>query len=172
MVFRSVGLLTLCVAIWMSLASAADTPSDRAGPSPLLETIELGRVLVEQTSTHPLTREYVGAALNCTSCHLENGTHPTAATFLKVASAYPAWSPREETVVTLEDRVLNCFMRSCNGTRPPPGSTPAVAGRERRVSDSPLNRCSSLVNRRAAGVRRRSRSYGGRLLDSQDQPFP
>ena len=81
----------------------------------------------EQTATHPLTEPYVGASLNCTSCHLDNGTHPTAATFLEVATAYPAWAAREETVVTLEDRVLNCFMRSCNGTRPPQGSLPAVA---------------------------------------------
>ena len=93
----------------------------------MLETIELGRLLVEQTATHPLTEPYVGASLNCTSCHLDNGTHPTAATFLEVATAYPAWAPREKTVVTLKDRVLNCFMRSCNGTRPPQGSLPAVA---------------------------------------------
>jgi len=112
-------------------ASASEPPTDEAKPGSkpgsLLEMIELGRVLVEQTSTHPLTRDFVGASLNCTSCHLENGTHPTAATFLEVATAYPAWAAREETVVTLEDRVLNCFMRSCNGTRLPQGSTPAVA---------------------------------------------
>jgi thiosulfate dehydrogenase len=30
-------------------------------------------------------------------------------------------------VITLEDRVLNCFMRSCNGNRPPLGSEVSVA---------------------------------------------
>lgn len=98
-----------------------------AAAEPLAETVELGRLLVEQTSTHPLTRDYVGAALNCTSCHLDNGTHPTAASFLEVATAYPAWAPREGRVITLEDRVLNCFMRSCNGVRPPQGGEAAVA---------------------------------------------
>jgi thiosulfate dehydrogenase len=44
-----------------------------------------------------------------------------------VATAYPAWSPREGRVISLEDRVLNCFMRSCNGVRPPLGSSPSVA---------------------------------------------
>jgi thiosulfate dehydrogenase len=91
------------------------------------ETIRLGRELVEQTSTHELTRAYVGNSLNCTSCHLRNGTDPKAASFIGVATAYPAWSPRERRVITLEDRVLNCFMRSCNGVRPPLGSTPSVA---------------------------------------------
>jgi thiosulfate dehydrogenase len=82
---------------------------------------------VEQTATHELTKEFVGNDLNCTSCHLKNGEHPTAATFLRTATAYPAWSPREQRVITLEDRVLNCFMRSCNGIRPPLGSKPSVA---------------------------------------------
>jgi len=89
--------------------------------------IKLGQTLIEDTSTHPLTKDYVGNALNCTSCHLQNGLDPKAASFIGVASAYPAWSPREKRVITLEDRILNCFMRSCNGIRPPLGSRPSVA---------------------------------------------
>ena len=91
------------------------------------DVIRLGQTLIEDTSTHPLTKNYVGNALNCTSCHLENGLDPKAASFIGVASAYPAWSPREKRVITLEDRILNCFMRSCNGIRPPLGSRPSVA---------------------------------------------
>jgi thiosulfate dehydrogenase len=89
--------------------------------------IELGRLLVEQTNTHPLTKPYVGNALKCTSCHLSAGTDSQAASFIGVATAYPAWSPREERVITLEDRILNCFMRSCHGVRPPLGSQASVA---------------------------------------------
>jgi thiosulfate dehydrogenase len=91
------------------------------------EAIERGRVLVEQTTTHPLTKPFIGNALNCTSCHLENGTDLKAATFLGIATAYPAWSPREKRVITLEDRILNCFMRSCNGIRPPLGGEVSVS---------------------------------------------
>lgn len=105
-----------------------DASQDRALPTgPLGEVIRLGRDLVAETSTHPLTAAYRGNDLNCTSCHLQNGTHETAASFLGVATAYPAWSPREQRVITLEDRILNCFMRSCNGTRPPLGSQVSVA---------------------------------------------
>jgi thiosulfate dehydrogenase len=89
--------------------------------------VRLGQTLIEDTSTHPLTKDYVGNALNCTSCHLKNGLDLQAASFIGVASAYPAWSPREKRVITLEDRILNCFMRSCNGIRPPLGSRPSVA---------------------------------------------
>jgi len=94
---------------------------------PLGETIRLGRELVEKTTSHKLTKPYVGNALNCTSCHLKNGTDPKAASFIGVATAYPAWSPREKSVITLEDRILNCFMRSCNGIRPPAGSEVSVS---------------------------------------------
>jgi len=96
-------------------------------PGPLGEMIQLGEQIVERTTTHPLSKPYVGNALNCTSCHLENGRHPKAATFLEVATAYPAWAPREQKVITLEDRIANCFMRSENGIRPPNGSPVCVA---------------------------------------------
>ena len=94
---------------------------------PLGETIRLGRELVEKTTSHRLTKPYVGNVLNCTSCHLQNGTDSQAASFIGVASAYPAWSPREKSVITLEDRILNCFMRSCNGIRPPLGSEVSIS---------------------------------------------
>jgi len=114
---------------WYGLSVRAEQASAvrKLPPGPLGETIRLGQELVERTTTHELTKPHVGNALNCTSCHLKNGTDPKAATFIGVATAYPAWSPREQRVITLEDRVLNCFMRSCNGIRPPLGSKPSVA---------------------------------------------
>ncbi|MFO1040159.1 MAG: c-type cytochrome [Planctomycetaceae bacterium] len=94
---------------------------------PLGDAIRLGRDLVENTRDHRLSKPFVGNALNCTSCHLKNGTELRAASFVGIATAYPAWSPREKTVITLEDRILNCFMRSCNGIRPPLGSEVSVS---------------------------------------------
>ena len=109
-------------------AKAKPTSFDASIPEGELgDVIRLGRTLIEETSSHPMTKDYVGNALNCTSCHLQSGLDPRAASFIGVASAYPAWSPREKRVITLEDRILNCFMRSCNGTRPPLGSRPSVA---------------------------------------------
>lgn len=118
-----------CVLALLSVTAADESsPAEpELPPGRLGQAVELGRVLVEQTATHPLTKPYVGNALNCTSCHLDNGTHPKAATFIGVATAYPAWSPREQRVITLEDRILNCFMRSCNGVRPPLGSEVSVS---------------------------------------------
>lgn len=99
-----------------------DYPTGQLG-----EAIRLGETLIKETSKHPLTKSLVGNSLSCTSCHLDAGRHREAASFIGVAAAYPAYSPREKSVITLEDRIANCFIRSQNGTRPKNGSTVLVA---------------------------------------------
>lgn len=103
------------------------SPPSELPPGELGRVVALGKEIVEKTGTHPLSKPYVGNALTCSSCHLDAGTDPQAASFLGIATAYPAWSPREKRVITLEDRVLNCFMRSMHGVRPPNGSEVSVA---------------------------------------------
>ncbi|MBA2113035.1 c-type cytochrome [Bremerella alba] len=122
-------LLFGCLAAANAWLHAEELPAipDEYPAGPLGEVVQLGERLVLETKDHPLSKPYVGNQLNCTSCHLDGGTHPDAGSFLQVASAYPAWSPRENRVITLEDRVLNCFMRSQNGIRPPNGSRVSVA---------------------------------------------
>jgi thiosulfate dehydrogenase len=107
--------------------TAPPSPPRELPPGELGRVVALGKEIVENTGAHPLSKPFVRNALTCNSCHLDAGTDPQAATFLGVATAYPAWSPREKRVITLEDRVLNCFMRSMNGVRPPNGSKVSVA---------------------------------------------
>lgn len=125
--WRLAVLLVSAIAAAVAAAEDGSSTARSLPPGGLGEVVRLGRELVHSTSTHPLTAPYVGNALNCTSCHLDDGQHPTAASFVGVGAAYPAWAPREEKVITLEDRVLNCFMRSENGVRPPNGGEVAVA---------------------------------------------
>lgn len=96
-------------------------------PGKLGEIVRLGETLVNETNEHPLTKPFIGNVLKCTSCHLDGGRHEQAGSFIGVAAAYPAYSPREQGVITLEDRILNCFIRSQNGTRPANGSEVPVA---------------------------------------------
>ena len=115
---------TLLFSGGMLIAEEA-SPAYPAGK--LGEIVRLGEQIVRETDTHPLSKPFVGNRLKCTSCHLDGGRDPHAASFRGVATAYPAWSPREEQVVTLEDRILNCFIRSQNGKRPANGSEVPVA---------------------------------------------
>ena len=125
-------LLALAAALISASGPAAEeiakpSPKEELPPGELGRVVAMGKEIIENTGKHPLSKSYVGNALTCSSCHLDAGTDPQAATFLGVATAYPAWAPREKRVITLEDRVLNCFMRSLNGVRPPNGSEVSVA---------------------------------------------
>lgn len=80
--------------------------------------VKLGEDIIMNTNTHPLTKEYVGNDLKCTSCHLGGGKEKSLGTFIGTAAAFPAFSKREKTVQSLQDRINNCFMRSMNGIRP------------------------------------------------------
>lgn len=83
------------------------------------DLVKLGQAIVASTDTHPASRSYVGNKMACTSCHLKDGQDPRGGTFIGLASAYPAYAPREKKVITVEDRIANCYMRSMDGTRPP-----------------------------------------------------
>ncbi len=97
-------------------------------PGELGKMVKLGEDIFNNTDTHPLSKQYVGNKLQCKSCHSNSGKDKTRySTFIGTASSFPAYSPREKTVLTLEGRSLNCFMRSMNGIRPPVGSKVSVA---------------------------------------------
>ncbi len=55
----------------------------------LASVIQLGEAIVKDTTRHSLSKNYVGNALNCTSCHLDNGKHPLAGTFLGNSNRLP-----------------------------------------------------------------------------------
>lgn len=80
--------------------------------------VRLGEEIIFNTNTHELTRDLVGNDLKCSNCHLQGGKGKSLGTFIGTATAFPAYSAREKTVQTLQDRINNCFMRSMNGKRP------------------------------------------------------
>jgi len=85
--------------------------------------VKLGEAILNKTDTHPLTKDLVGDKIQCKSCHLKGndgkpGTGSGIGTFIGTATAFPAYSKREKTVQSLQDRINNCFMRSMNGKRP------------------------------------------------------
>lgn len=113
--------------ILLSLASLmfAQTPQSPATypDGELGELVKLGEDIMNNTDTHPLTKELVGNKLQCKSCHLKGpdgkpGTANGISSWIGTAAAFPAWSKREKSIQSLQDRSNNCFMRSMNGKRP------------------------------------------------------
>ncbi len=82
------------------------------------EMIKLGRDIIMNTNTHPLSKEFVGNDLTCSHCHVDGGKKAVLGSFVGSATVFPTYTKREKTVQTLQDRILNCFTRSMNGTRP------------------------------------------------------
>lgn len=59
--------------------------------------------------------EQIINGLSCTSCHAGAGLDEHSSSMVGVASVYPMYIPRSGKVVTLEDRINGCMVRSMNG---------------------------------------------------------
>ncbi|KAA0912548.1 c-type cytochrome [Psychrobacter sp. ANT_WB68] len=57
----------------------------------------------------------VGNQLNCTSCHLGNGSEAYAAPWNGMPGIYPVYRSRAGRVNTIQQRINGCFERSMNG---------------------------------------------------------
>jgi thiosulfate dehydrogenase len=94
-------------------ASTATIPPE----SPDVAAITRGQRLVEETKE--VLPAYVGANLTCSSCHIDSGRYSGPLTFAGILGQYPQFSDRTHHVISLRDRIAECFFYSMNG-RPPP----------------------------------------------------
>jgi len=125
--FLTITQLTLLASEIVPITAPKKYPEGELG-----RIIKLGEAIMNETDTHPLTKEYVGNKLQCKSCHLRGtdgkpGTTSAISTWIGTATAFPAYSKREQLLQTLQDRSDNCFMRSMNGTRPPIDAEASIA---------------------------------------------
>lgn len=77
------------------------------------EQIRLGYELVVRTQE--FAAPYVGNRLTCANCHLDAGLDPNSSSYVGLARAYPEYRARTGRVVTLADRINECFERNLNG---------------------------------------------------------
>jgi thiosulfate dehydrogenase len=80
--------------------------------------VAVRRGLALLTATRDSLPQYVGDALRCSSCHLDEGRRPTG-TWVGTFARYPQYNSRAGQVITIEDRVNGCFRRSMNGSALP-----------------------------------------------------
>lgn len=81
--------------------------------------ISYGRSLVMHTSKYFGPAGSISKAtngLNCQNCHLDAGTRPYGNNLGSTASAYPKFLPRAGRVVTLAEKVNECYLRGLNGS--------------------------------------------------------
>ncbi len=124
-------ILLVALASSLVFAQLPDAPKEYP-KGELGKLVKVGEDIMNNTDTHPLTKDFVGNKLQCKSCHLKGadgkpGTAKGISSWIGTAAAFPAWSKREKTIQTLQDRSNNCFMRSMNGKRPIIDSKASVA---------------------------------------------
>jgi thiosulfate dehydrogenase len=61
---------------------------------------------------------FVGNGLTCGNCHLNAGQRDRGMPLVGVAGVFPEYRARSGRLISLEDRIRDCFERSMNGTAP------------------------------------------------------
>ncbi|MDF3835990.1 c-type cytochrome [Cupriavidus basilensis] len=88
-----------------------DAASIPAGP--MGDAIKRGKELLSDTRRQ--LPGNVGNGLNCTNCHLNGGTVAYASPWVGLAGAFPEYRARSGKIISLQERVNDCFQRSMNG---------------------------------------------------------
>jgi thiosulfate dehydrogenase len=104
----------------------AAAASGTAGNSPSQQRrlIHQGKLLFDQTPKE--APDYVGNKLSCSDCHIQSGTAAHAAPMTDLAGTFPQFSKRAGHIISLQDRIQECFVRSEAG-QPLPASGPQMA---------------------------------------------
>jgi thiosulfate dehydrogenase len=89
------------------------------------ESIRYGRELIMHTRKY--LKPYITSNMDCAACHVEAGTKPRGGTFIGTAATFPQWNSRAKRMITLHDRLAECFLYSMNGHPPPYQSREMVA---------------------------------------------
>jgi thiosulfate dehydrogenase len=87
--------------------------------------VQKGKLIFDETPKYAAS--YVGNQLACGDCHLSSGKADYAAPMTDVASLFPMFSKRAGHVITLQDRIEECFVRSEAG-KPLPATSEEMRG--------------------------------------------
>jgi len=126
-----ISLLWVIAAAALAACASAPRPSSplydpHALPSgPLGASIALGHDAI--AATQRVAPHDVTADMNCAACHLGAGTQPRGGSFVGVYGRFPQWSKRSRRVITLQDRIAECFLYSMNG-KPPAYTSKIMVG--------------------------------------------
>ena len=101
-----------------NLPDTSNIPKSKTGTE-----IRYGRELFTRTAYYlgpkGKVMQLCGNKMNCKNCHLDAAVRPYSNSFLETYAKYPQFRPREGIVLTIEDRINNCFEYPMNGEKLP-----------------------------------------------------
>ncbi|HEY5214244.1 MAG TPA: c-type cytochrome [Acidobacteriaceae bacterium] len=77
------------------------------------DSIRRGLLIFNETPLY--ASRYTGAKLSCSSCHAEAGMQPFASPVVDLPALFPMYNERAGHIISLRDRIQECFVRSENG---------------------------------------------------------
>lgn len=110
------GLLAMMDLSVGARTAARDWQPPRLGSiafTPHSESIRYGADLFNHTPLY--ASKFTSSAISCTSCHAEGGIQPFASPMVGLPKTFPQWNDRAGHMITLKDRIQECFVRSENG---------------------------------------------------------
>lgn len=96
--------------------------------SPLADQIRWGFQIFTDTPKH--APQFTGGTISCANCHLNAGQRERALPVVGVAGMFPEYNGRASRLITLADRVVDCFLRSENATGKGTDNLPTPASKE------------------------------------------
>jgi thiosulfate dehydrogenase len=118
----------------MTMVTAWDVPSNpltdnSLDDSKLSKEIKSGYRLF--TNTPVEAKRLVPGKMACNNCHLNAGQRNRALPLVGIAGQFPEYNRRAGRLITLADRIVDCFLRSENATgRGEEGEPPSPTDRE------------------------------------------
>jgi len=100
------------VAAWQVPRNPLDDPT--LDTSPLAKQIRWGFQIF--TDTPGKAPAFTGGTISCANCHLNAGQRERALPIVGVAAVFPEYNARASRLISLADRVVDCFLRSENAT--------------------------------------------------------
>ncbi|HEV2117606.1 MAG TPA: c-type cytochrome [Terriglobales bacterium] len=91
----------------------ANSAPGRIPAGPAGDSIRLGQLIFQQTPHY--AARYTGNQMNCADCHLLGGRAPYSAPMVGLTHIFPTYNQRAGRVITLAERIQQCFVRSENG---------------------------------------------------------
>ena len=113
----------IAIGFCVRIAAAAQDAGSAGAVSPPSPLAARGKLIFDQTPK--LAGQYVGNKLACSDCHIDSGSRDYAGSMKDIAGLFPSFSQRAGRVITLTERINECFVRSENG-RPLPANSPEM----------------------------------------------
>lgn len=103
----------------MTMVTAWDYPQNPL-TDPSLDTSKLSKEIQWGyrlfTNTPAEASRFVPGAVSCNNCHLNGGQRERAMPLVAISGAFPEYNRRAGRLISLNDRIVDCFLRSENAT--------------------------------------------------------